>query len=65
MRAPCKTGEMLRAAWLDAVRRRVQIELHQSEKRVEKRKPLEVEMDAKKKWFDHCKDDVCHQCFLP
>jgi hypothetical protein len=56
---------MLRAAWLDAVRRRVQIELHQSEKRVEKRKPLEVEMDAKKKWFDHCKDDVCHQCFLP
>lgn len=64
MPAPCKAGESLRAAWLDAVRRRVQTDLHVRERKADEIEPLLSERTAKKQWFDHCREDVCHTCFL-
>jgi hypothetical protein len=60
----CKTGEMLRSAWLAAVRRRVQVNLHLSEANAGEPDLQIVEMDAKKKWFDHRRNEICHSCFL-
>ena len=64
MPAPCKAGEALRTAWLDAVRHRVQTDLNIRERKADEIEPRLSERTAKKKWFDHCREDVCHTCFL-
>ena len=64
MPAPCKAGDILRAAWLDAVRYRVQTGLHICERKADEIEPRLSEYSAKRKWFDHCREDVCHTCFL-
>jgi len=64
MPAPCKAGEILRTAWLDSVRQRVQIDLQLCERKADGIDPRLPEATVKKKWFDHCRDGVCHTCFL-
>lgn len=49
MPAPCKAGEVLRAAWLDAVHHRVQTDLNICERKADEIEPQLSERTAKKK----------------